>query len=352
MEETMVAWEKAAPEAAGLAADLPAQLDRAMAEGWLGGMHAVAVCRGGALIAERYRDGPDETIGDTLGVVHMTPRTLHDLRSVTKSMVSVLYGIALHRGLVPPLDATVVDSFPEYPDLRADPARRRITVAHALSMAMGLEWDENLPYSDPRNSEIAMENAPDRFRFVLDRPIVEAPGRHWIYSGGATALIGEIIARGTKMDLADFAKEALFTPLGIGEFDWWRGRDGRPAAASGLRLRTPDLLRIGAVLLDGGTHEGREVIPEPWLTESFRASLESWPGVGYGHFWYHNSAEVPALGRKLPVIFASGYGGQRLYLMPELDLAVVTFSGDYGKPEFWKGTERAWQIVLGGVTRQ
>lgn len=345
----MAEWARTTPRAADFAPDLEARLEAAMADGTLGGMHAVAVARGGGLVAESYRDGPDETIGDALGVVHMTANTLHDLRSVSKSVVSLLYGIALERGLVPPLDAPIVDSFPEYPEIGADAARRRITVRDALNMTMGLEWDESLPYSDPRNSEIAMENAPDRFRFALDRPIVEPPGGRWIYSGGAVALVGEIIARGAGMDLTEFARAALFAPLGIGTFDWWRGKDGRPAAASGLRLTARDLLRIGAMVLEGGVFEGREVVSRPWLTDSFQASVEAWPGTGYGHLWYHNSVDVPALGRKLPATFAAGYGGQRLYLMAELKLAVVTLSGDYGKPEFWKGTERAWQIVREAV---
>jgi CubicO group peptidase (beta-lactamase class C family) len=348
----MAKWTKSTPDAAGFHPDLQRRLDAAMASGRLGGMHAVAVCRGGRLVAESYRDGEDETIGDTLGPVHFTPDTLHDLRSVTKSIVSLLYGIALEHGLVPGLDTPIVDGFPEYADLVADHDRRAITVGHALSMTMGIAWDESLPYSDPRNSEIAMEHAADRYRFALGQPIVEAPGQHWIYSGGAVALIGALIARGTRMDLVEFAREALFAPLGIAAFGWWRGKDGIPAAASGLRLTTRDLLRIGQVLLDGGRHEGQQVIAADWIETSFQPAVEAWPGTGYGRLWYSNDAKVHALGRSLRTVFGSGYGGQRLYLLPELDLAVVTFSGDYGKPEFWVGTDRAWQeVILGAVAR-
>ena len=155
---------------------------------------------------------------------------------MTKSLVGLLYGIALADGKVPPPAAVLVDQFPEYPDLAADPARRRLTVAHALTMTMGLEWNENLPYTSAANSEIAMERAPDRYRFVLEQPVREAPGSRWGYNGGATALLGRIIARGVGAALPDHAETVLFGPLGIAQFEWIRGQDGAPSAASGLRL--------------------------------------------------------------------------------------------------------------------
>ena len=157
----------------------------------------------------------------------MRPETLHDLRSVTKSIVGLLYGIALDRGLVPPPDAPLLAQFPEYSDLAADPRRARLTIAHALTMTLGMEWDEQRPYTDPANSEIAMENAPDRNRFILERPFVAAPGERWIYSGGAVALIGDLIAKGTGRTLPDFARQALFAPLGITTFEWAEGQGRR-----------------------------------------------------------------------------------------------------------------------------
>lgn len=104
-------------------------------------------------------------------------------------------GIALAEGRVPALDTPIVAQFPEYADLGRDPERERITIRHALTMTLAMEWNENAPYTDPANSEIAMEQAPDRYRFILDRPILAKPGRGWIYSGGAVALVGKIIER-------------------------------------------------------------------------------------------------------------------------------------------------------------
>ena len=151
---------------------------------------------------------------------------------------------------------------------------------------MGMEWDENKPYTDPTNSEIAMEMAADRYRFILDRPIVGAPGEKWIYSGGAVALIGALIERGSGKSLPDFAREALFGPMGISDFFWMAGSDGVASPASGLRLTAPDLLRIGAMLVDGGRFEGRQVVPEAWIEASWTPAVKTPDGLGYGHLWY------------------------------------------------------------------
>ena len=128
---------------------------------------------------ERYYEGTDERWGTPLGKVKFDAATLHDLRSVTKSVVGLLYGIALAEGRVPALDTPVLDAFPAYAELAKDERRRAILVSHVLSMTMGLAWNENLPYNDPRNSEIAMERSGDRFRYVLEQPIVSAPGEKW-----------------------------------------------------------------------------------------------------------------------------------------------------------------------------
>jgi CubicO group peptidase (beta-lactamase class C family) len=174
----------------------------------------------------------------------------------------MLYGIALANGKVPTPEAKLYAQFPEYADLAKAPGRDRIKVAHVLSMTLGTAWDEvAFPYSDPRNSEIQMGEAPDRYRFILDRPIVGEPGVKWIYCGGATALLARLIAKGTGRFLVDFAHKAMFEPLGLGPIDWTTGRDGKPLAASGLRMCAPDLLRIGEMVLGNVTWQGRQIVP-------------------------------------------------------------------------------------------
>jgi CubicO group peptidase (beta-lactamase class C family) len=167
----------ATPAEAGFAPDLGKRLDAGVRDGRFENLHAVLAVRGGRLVLERYYTGEDERWGWPRGRVAFGPDELHDLRSITKSVVGLLYSIALAEGDVPPLDASLLDQFPEYQDLTGDPMRRRMTVAHALSMMLGTEWDESLSYADPRNSERAMERAQDRYRFVLDRPMVAEPGQ-------------------------------------------------------------------------------------------------------------------------------------------------------------------------------
>ena len=169
-------WQTTSPADGGFAPDLGDRLDAAVRRGNLANLHAALVVRRGKLVLERYYAGRDERRGGPLGVVTFGPEVKHDLRSISKSVVGLLYGIALAEGRVPALDQPIVDQFPAYADLARDPQRRRLTIAHVLSMTLGTEWDETLPYTSPRNSEIAMEMAPDMLRFVLDRPIVAEPG--------------------------------------------------------------------------------------------------------------------------------------------------------------------------------
>jgi CubicO group peptidase (beta-lactamase class C family) len=343
-------WPTATTAKAGFADDFPDKLDAGVRSGLLTGLHGLVVARTGGIVLERYYSGPDENWGKPLGDVAFNAETLHDLRSVTKSIVDLLYGIALDDGAVPPPEAPLLAQFPEYPDLAADPRRAELTIRHALTMTMGLEWDEDLPYTDPANSEIAMERAPDRYRFILDRPIVAAPGERWIYSGGAVALIGRIIAKGVGQSLPDFAQAKLFAPLGITAVEWARGADGVPSAASGLRLRPRDLLRIGKLILADGLWEEHRVISSAWLNASFETAVPTGDGRDYGYLWYFGHIPTPALPAPGRWIGAFGNGGQRLWLMPEVDLATVIVCGKYNQPDQWVTPIRIWrEIVLANL---
>lgn len=330
-------WPRASLAEAGFATDLGERIDAGLDEGRYENLHSVLVVRGGKLLLERYYEGEDEMWGRPRGRVAFGPEELHDLRSVTKSMVGLLYGIALAEGIVPPLDAPLLEQFPEYPDLAADPQRRRMTVAHALTMMLGTEWDEDLPYTDPRNSEHAMELAEDRYRFVLDRPMVTEPGSQWTYNGGATAVVARLIVKGSGQSLRDYAAEKLFAPLGITEFEWVRGHDGVYIAASGLRLRPPDLARIGQMLLDGGRWKGQQVVPAAWLEQSFQ-SQASLGDTDYGYQWW-----LSPQGSDGPRWIAGfGNGGQRLFMLPDLDMLIVITAGNYNN---WEKSRRLRAIV-------
>jgi CubicO group peptidase (beta-lactamase class C family) len=292
------------------------RVDAVLRAGEAPNLHALVVLQQGRVVLERYGEGVDYRLGHSLGRVRFDAGTLHDVRSISKSVVALLYGIALKDGLVPEPGEALVRQFPEYPDLVAEPARARLTIEHALTMTLGLEWDESVPYTSVANSELAMEAAPDRYRYVLERPIVEEPGKRWSYCGGATALLGGLIARGTGEPLAEFARTALFEPLGIDAFEWTAGRDGVAMAAAGLRLRPRDLAAIGSLLLDGG----RDIVPEAWLDEMLRPRVPIADDRWYGYQWYLETEGTYG---------AHGNGGQRLAVIPAQDMVVAMTAGDY-----------------------
>jgi CubicO group peptidase (beta-lactamase class C family) len=258
------------------------------------------------------------------------------MRSVSKSIVGLLYGIALAAGRVPVPEANLLSQFPEYPELSADSVKQSLTVKHALTMTLGTDWDElTLPYTDPRNGEIAMNNAADRYRYVLERPVIEPPGERWIYNGGATALLARLIEKGTGRPLHEFAREVLFEPLEIENTEWRRGPDGEPIAASGLRITPRGLARIGMMILDGGQWNGRQVIPAEWLAVSFTPAVSMPDGRKYGYQWYLSTIPMDdgAGGvRREQTINAVGNGGQRLFLLPRLELVVAITAGNYDDP--------------------
>jgi CubicO group peptidase (beta-lactamase class C family) len=148
--------------------------------------------------------------------------------------------------------------------------------------------------------------------------------------------------------LPDYAQAALFTPLGITAFEWIRGRDGTPSAASGLRLKPRDLLRIGQLIIQGGRWEGRQVVPPAWIEASFRPAVTIDGPLRYGLHWYLGEAPVAAKSRQRleAWVGAFGNGGQRLFVMPGLELAVVIAAGNYDQPDQGQMPLRLWRDIV------
>lgn len=320
------------PTAHGFADGFADKLDQAIADGALSSLHGVVILADGKLVLERYLAGNDESWGRPLGRVDFAAETIHDLRSVSKSIVALLYGIALKLGQVPAPDASLVAQFPDYPDLARDPELAKRRIFHVLTMTLGQAWNEDLPYTDPRNCEIAMEMAPDRYRFILERPALAEPGTGWTYTGGASALLGRFIERGSGLSLLDFARRHLFDPLGIAAVEWIAGADGTYSAASGLRLRPRDLAKIGHCVLKDGRWDGEQIIPADWLAQAFTPRVTCFDDIGYGYQWYLKDSTD----RNGPRRFAMGNGGQRLILIPERGLAIAILCGQYNHPDQWQ----------------
>lgn len=317
------------------------RLQSGIDDGSLKGLHSIVSLVDGEPFASAYFEGEDERWGISTGVKAHGPSTRHDLRSVTKSIVGLLYAIARDEGIAPEPGASLIEQFPEYSDLVADQARKQITIEHALTMTMGTQWDETLPYTDPKNSEIAMESAADRYRFILEQPIVDEPGEKWNYSGGATAVIAKLISNAANMSIDEYAAKKLFGPLGISEYTWIRGRDGEPSAASGLRMQAPDLAKIGQLIVDNGQFEGAQIVSKSALADMLRPKLTIDQNFHYGHFWYLlGSKEAPVLAA------AFGNGGQRLSVNAAKKLVTVIFAGNYNDPNAWRMPVRVLEDYL------
>jgi CubicO group peptidase (beta-lactamase class C family) len=325
-------WPTATPESAGLDGErlcgIAARLKETQAN-----VHAVVIVRHGKLVFEQYFPGYDEPWGMGEGRHDFDATTKHDMRSASKSVVSLLVGIAIDRELIKSADEPVVKFFPDYSALKTA-GWDNITLRHLLTMSSGMQWDENRAWKDPQNDEPHLSNEADPFRYVLSKPIAAPPDIVWNYNGGGTDLLGNIIERVSGKSLEAFAREALFTPLGISDWEWMRYRNEHIAAAAGLRLRPRDAAKIGQLVLNKGAWGGKQIVSPEWIEQSVRPRFQA---IGYfsGLFFYGQQwwmGRSMAQEKEVKWIAAMGSGGQRIFIVPDRDLVVMTTSGLYFQP--------------------
>lgn len=312
-------------------------------------LHSLVVERGGRLVAESYRKGPD--VPWLLVVprhVAFDPGTLHDMRSISKSVVSLLWGIAQAEVGLPPVRTPVLELFPELADLRTG-GRERITIEDLLAMRSGLAWNEAGRYGSLVNDENGLAWRSDIPRYVFGRPLATQPATHFNYDGGHTAVLAQLLQARTGSTLQEYARRKLFEPLGIVQWEWGTDLRGRARAHAGLRLRPRDLARIGRMVIAGGTWQGREIVPAAWLQASFAPRVpfgepHGDPDSNYGYQWWLGT--VRAGGRSFAFRAAVGNGGQRLFLVPDLDLVVVLTAGEYNDPSVGPELRRILALVV------
>ncbi len=323
-------WQIATPESVGLSRAVLCPMVKWLAESKLDNVHAVLVVRHGKLVFEQYFTGADEHLGRAVGNVTFGPTVRHDERSVSKSVVALVMGIAIDRGWVKSIDEPVLSFFPEYANL-ATPQKSRITIRDLLTMSSGIEWhEEDVPYTSPDNSEIIMDTSSDPLRAALAPPIVAAPGQIWNYNSGSTELLGAILKKATGQGVDELAGTLLFAPLGITDFTWYKHSNLSPHAAGGLRLRPRDLAKIGQLILQHGSWNGSQIVPAAWIAEATAPHLMGEALFFYGYqFWLGRSLVD---GKEIHWPAAVGLGGQRLFVVPALDLVVVVNSGMYTSP--------------------
>jgi len=298
--------------------------------------HALLIEHNSNLIYEHYFAGTDEEWGEQLGHRLMGKDSLHDLRSISKSVTSVLLGIALGKKFEEALSKPVISYFPE---IKSNPDLEKVNLYHVLTMTAGIEWNEmTIPYTDPENDEIRMYSVSDPVAWVLSKSLVCTPGEHWYYSGGLSQVLAGVIQQITDRPLATYANQVLFQPLAITGFEWpaeplWD--PAMPSAASGLRLRARDLAKIGSLYLHGGRWHGRQIVPEAWVNRSIERLVDVLPGgwdmdgiYGYGFQWW-----IGRLPEGNDFIAGVGNGNQRLFIIPEKKLVVTILAGEYNKFE-------------------
>lgn len=308
--------------------------------------HSLLVQRHGELVAEAYRRGTDRSIYSWAGHdVQFGPGTLHDLRSLSKSVTSLVWGIAWQQGKVPSPETAVATILPELTGLTGE-GRAAIALADLLNMSSGLAWRESGVYN-LANDETALYWRRSQASYVFGHAVAAAPGERFNYNGGNTAILAEILEQRTGMPLPDYANRHLFAPLGITDWEWMRDLRGRPLAFAGLRLGSRDLLKLGTLLLQRGRWQGRQVVPAAWVDASLQPRVATGDGLQYGYQWWMGSAQ--ALGRTYRWTAGFGNGGQRLFVVPALDLAVVVTAGEYDNPSIGPRINRLLGSVVAAV---
>ena len=315
-------WKMVDPVAAGLDTGALRAVDRQVASGEFGSVTSVLVAVEGALAWERYFDeGGREALRNT--------------RSATKTVASVLAGVATDQGFISGPEEAVA---PIFPDLRPfehpDPRKDAITVEDVMTMSSVLECDDDNSFS--RGHEERMYLVEDWFEFTVDLPIrgfpawtskpEESPyGRSWMYCTAGVTLLGGMLERSAGQPLDAWADAHLFRPLGIDSVEWQYTPTGTPMTGGGLGMRSRDLGKIAQLYLDGGVWAGRRVVSRSWVDASLQPSASVREGVDYGYLWW-----LPTYAGHRAFMM-TGNGGQKVVALPELDAVVVITTTSYGQ---------------------
>lgn len=294
-------------------------------------IHSLLILKNNKLVLEKYFEGEDAIIGKGwVGVRQHDIDSLHDIRSVTKSIVGAAVLIAVANGQIESLDEPVFNFFPGFEKYKTG-YKSEITIKHLLTMTDGLEWDENISYADTTNSERRLNNSNNPIEYYLSRQSLHKPGTVFNYSGGCTQMIAAIVRKSSGLEIDDFVNQNIFKPLGITDFEWVKRKDGIPIAASGLRMRSRDLLKFGLLYLNNGNYNGVQIIPESLVIEAQNLQFQIEPGVGYGfQIWIPTDV---INGEPVTSVEANGNGGQVIAINKKYNMVVVITAGHYNKKD-------------------
>jgi CubicO group peptidase (beta-lactamase class C family) len=252
----------------------------------------------------------------------------HDLRSVTKSVIGTLVGIAVQNGFLNSVDDRIVDLFSSRPIANLDDRKREMTVQNLLDMASGIRWTEER--FTPDESIMQMYRAPDRAQFVLDQPMSSKPGSLFYYSGGNPYLLSALITKETFKSAYDFAKYQLFEPLGISGARWGRpDAQGVTDGESGLFLEPRDMAKLGYLYLRRGVWEEKPIISPSWVERARQGAIDTFEGFHYANFWW----SIP----EQHAFMALGRHSQIILILPDLDIVAV-MTGTMADDEYYPKT--------------
>jgi len=320
-------WRAATPAQVGVDARAISSLVTQLRSGSLGAEHALVIVRKGYVIADEYFAG-------------WTADSIHTEQSVTKSVTSLVAGIAIARGDIRGVDQPLVDLLAGYaPIANLDDRKRALRVRDVLTMRTGLDWNEDIYTGSPLEQLNNLRT--DWLRFVIDWPMREQPGTRWQYNSGGVIALGGAIGIAAGMNTADYARTYLLRPIGITGDKWYRGfPDLLPHTGGGLFMSTRDLARVGYLVLRRGKWNATQIVPEAWITESTRPLVTPTYRLGgrqssYGYLWwiYTLDGGTPDASTTDKVIAAAGAMGQYLFIVPKYDLVVAINAGISNGPD-------------------
>ncbi|MEM7430295.1 MAG: serine hydrolase [Pseudomonadota bacterium] len=289
-------------------------------------VHGILIARHGKLVFEEYFHGFDRN-------------TPHDTRSAAKSLASMLVGAVIQFGLPVNVDTPVYATLRDE-DADRDPRADAMTLQHLLAMSSGLYCDDN-DYNAPGNENTMQEQTdePDWYEYTLNVPMAHEPGERGIYCSANTNLIGAVLSESTGFELIDLFSDLLAEPLGIDTYYLGLQPTGEPYLGGGSRWLPRDFMKLGQVMLNGGTWDGWRILSEEWVEASTSPQIK----IGdrdYGYQWWIN--HYPYKDGTVSAFFAAGNGGQIVMGVPELDLLIAFYGGNYSDSIM----RRAQQVLI------
>ena len=249
-------------------------------------------------------------------------REIHTLQSITKSISSLLVGIAIDQGKIPSTDVPIVDYLTDFDLSNVEEPLNKATLEHLLKMKLGMRWHEiGTPDTDPDNTTFMLEKSDDWIQYTLNQPMETLPDTKWVYNSGGSQLMAVIIKKTTGMQLDEYAEKYLFEPLGIKNYHWKKSPTGFPDALGGLYLEAEDLTKIGQLVLNKGIWDGKQIVTSQWIEQSTKRLSDTTQilDFGYGFQWWRPDKDGTE------VIAGFGHGGQSLIIIPEFDIVAVTY---------------------------